>query len=766
MKSVFKLTIWVLAALFASMGFAQDEELLEPDKAFALNVEAVDASQLAVTWTIADGYYMYRDKFEFDVTAGANKGEVKFPKGKTKHDEFFGDVEIYEHQARFTMNISNATEKVALRLVGQGCNEPVGVCYPPIIKELELLVPAAAAQVTTPVQDAPVQTGPTDGLDAVSALRNLLGDVGMDDEFLPVEEAFKLKLASAKAGAAVNASFEIANGYYLYKDKVSFEVVAGGARIGEIEMPQGKEKDDEYFGLMEVYLRDFDVNIPMIRANPAATEITLKAGYQGCAEKGICYPPVSQEIVVALPELAGTAMADTGEAQGVSVSATSSNQPAESASGEEPESKGLLAYLLAAFGVGVALTFTPCVLPMIPILSSIIVGQGEKASKAKGGLLSAVYVLGTAVTYAAIGWVAGATGEQLQAYFQNIWAIGFLSLVFAAMSLSMFGLYKIQMPSFIQSRMQEKSAGIQGGTLGMVFVLGLMSALIVGACVSPLLISLLSIAISQGDPVLGMLMMTAMAAGMGVFLIAIGFGAGFLLPKAGMWMDRVNYVFGVMLLGVAIYLLTVIPEVPVLLLWAALFIVTGIYMGATQSLPEGASGWRYLNKGLGTVLLVWGILALIGGLNGNRDIMNPIPLSGFGGGPVVQGGGAAAESHEELFIQVANMDALETEMQNANAIGKHVMLDFYADWCTDCIRMEKTTFVEKNVKAKFDRSFVLLQVDLTDPNDPDTKAIKKRFGVYGPPAMLFFRNGLDEVRDERLYGYRTADEFLQILNRI
>ncbi|KAA3632072.1 MAG: protein-disulfide reductase DsbD, partial [Proteobacteria bacterium] len=626
--------------------------------------------------------------------------------------------------------------------------------YPPIMKEVELSLPIAEAQAAP--ADAAASSGaaplstPVAAGDAVDELRNLLGNLGVDDEFLPVDEAFRLTL-DAPDGSRVDARYEVAQGYYLYQDKITFNVVSGAARTGEPNLPPGKKKEDEYFGLMTVYLEDFEVGVPLIRSAPEAGRIVVEAGYQGCAEQGICYPPVTRQFTLDLPRLLPAARAET--AQEPPAASTSSGRSGNS----------FVGYLLSAFGVGLLLTFTPCVLPMIPILSSIIVGQGANMTRAKGGALSFIYVLGTAVTYAVIGWVAGATGEQLQAYFQNIWAIGVLAVVFVLMALSMFGLYKIQMPSFIQSRLQQTSSTIQGGTASMVFVLGLMSALIVGACVSPLLISLLTIAITEGDPVLGASMMVAMAAGMGVFLVAIGMGAGFLLPRAGAWMERVNYVFGVMLIAVAIYLLTAVPTVPVLLLWAALLIIVGVYMGATQALPEGASGWRYLNKGIGTIALVWGVLALVGGLAGNRDIMNPIPAGTFG---VTATAGGGQDHEETLFVQVSSLEELDAQLAVARDQGRHLMLDFYADWCTDCIRMEKSTFVDTDVRRRFDREFVLAQVDVTDPNHEGGKAIKRRYGVYGPPAMLFFREGGEEIRDLRLYGYRGKDEFLAILDGI
>ena len=414
--------------------------------------------------------------------------------------------------------------------------------------------------------------------------------------------------------------------------------------------------------------------------------------------------------------------------------------------------------MLTAFLTGIALTFTPCVLPMVPILSSIIVGQGGEITKLKGGSLAASYVLGTAVTYTIAGWVAGATGEQLQAYFQNAWAIGSVSVILLLLAFSMFGLYEIQMPSFLQSSLQNRTQRLEGGRMGMVFVLGIVSALIVGACVSPLLIVALGVAIVKGDPVLGAAIMFAMAMGMGVFLIALGLGAGYLLPKAGDWMDRVKHVFGVLLLGVAIYLLGLIPEVPVLYLWSALFIICAVYLGALQNLPEGAGGWRHLWKGVGVFMLVWGVLALVGGMAGNRDILRPVELTGASG--LLTGTAGDRQGAHADFRRVATITDLDSGLADARTQGKPLLLDYYADWCVDCLRMEKATFGDPEVATLLNDRFVLLQVDVTDPGDDFSKAVKKRFGVFGPPAMLFFDDRGSERQELRRYGFMGPDEFL------
>jgi thiol:disulfide interchange protein DsbD len=423
--------------------------------------------------------------------------------------------------------------------------------------------------------------------------------------------------------------------------------------------------------------------------------------------------------------------------------------------------------VLAAFGAGLLLAFTPCVLPMVPILSGIIVGQGEThISKWRGGMLSYSYVLGTAVTYTAAGILAGLSGEQLQSYFQNPWAIGTFSTLLVLLALSLFGFYDLQMPGFIQSHLHHRTHHMKGGSYVSAFILGLISALIVGACVSPVLISALGAAITTKDPVLGGAIMFSLAHGQGAILIALGIGAGFLLPKVGKWMDSVKHLFGALLIAVAIYLLGYLPQVPVLFLWAVLLIVSAVYLGATQGLPESAGGWRYLWKGIGTVLLIWGGLALLGGFAGHRDILNPLPLSSVVPGAMPGAGGAQPVSAEHMFDRVTLLSDLENRLAAAKAAGKPVILDYYADWCTDCLRMEKATFVDPRVREELRNHFVLLQADVTDPNNPEGKAIKSRFGVYGPPAMLFFAANGEEHRELRTYGFRNVEEFLALLRKI
>ena len=758
-----------LILLFPVYSFATEEVLdtgmtgdepLPPEQAFVLSTEVLGADMIRAKWHIVDGYYMYRDKFKFESnTPGITVDTGIYPKGKVKEDEFFGKVETYRGDIAIDLPLNRIddTQTLELTVTSQGCAD-IGICYPPQKQQVSFNLPALP--VSAPAEN---KTGSDDSsFSPLSAIKKF-GDslLGEEEKFLPVDEAFAFT-AEVEDGNSIKASWDIADGYYLYRDKLSFSLQdANGVELGSINMPEGKEKVDESFGRMIVYLHDLDLLLPLQRTKLDPTDVTLVAKYQGCAEAGLCYPPQTRSMPLSLP--AGKAMPTA-----TTSSDLSTGQPG-GVNGDE-EKRSFLGNLLFAFGIGLLLSFTPCVLPMIPILVGVIVGQsGAKPTKMRAGVLSTSYVMGTAVVYSLAGWLAGASGQQLQAYTQNVWGIGIVVVILVLLALSMFGFYEIQMPSSIQSRLQMKSQNVKGGSMTGTFFLGMVSALIVGACVTPLLMLVLGIAIQSGDPVLGASMMFAMAWGMGVVLITVGVGAGHLLPKAGGWMDIIKYVFGVLLIGVAIYLMTPLQEVPILLVWGIFLIVVGVYMGATQAVPEGASKWRYMWKGLGTVLLIWGVLALIGGMQGNRDIMQPVDTSSFaitGGGSQGMIGQTALIEPHDLFIHLKNTAQLDDELAKAKAAGKPVILDYFATWCTDCRRMEKATFNNAQVQKIMQEKFVALQVDVTDPNNADTESIKKRFKVFGPPAMLFFDKDGNPRKDLNFYGFKSPDDFITTLNKI
>jgi len=745
-----KLLIALLSLLITSQVFAlSEEDLLPPDQAFSVNVRAIDANTVEVEWTAADKYYMYNDKFNFkSETPGIELGKIILPPGEKKFgvrpDGTEGELEVYRGKLALKVPLirSGDSKTLSITVGSQGCAD-LGVCYPPAQHTVLLNLPDAAA---------------SSGIQKLSSLGNSL--LGGQVEFLAPDQAFSYS-ASFDSNGNIVANWVIAEGYYLYKDKFSFSTDTAGVQLGKIELPKGKMHfgilPDGTEGDVEVYMQSLSIVIPVDNA-PAAGTLSFTAQYQGCADAGICYPPATKKTDLPLSNNIATKPSATF---------TTPDSAATTKSGAQENS--YLWYVLIAFVVGLGLTFTPCVLPMIPILSSIIVGQSTdgKITKFKGGMLSFSYVLGTSVIYTLAGYFAGESGGQLQAYFQNVWLIGGVSLILIVLALSMFGLFTIQMPAAIQSRMQSQSAGLKGGSLFGVFIMGILSSMIVGACASPILLSVLLVAVESQDPILGALIMFSMSWGMGAILIAIGIGAGSIIPKAGMWMDKVKYFFGVLLIAVSIHIVTVLPDVPVLLLWGIFFITLAVYMGATQSLPDEANGWRTFWKGIGTVLLIWGVLSIVGGIQGNRDIMKPVDFNAIGisYSPSTSGGASPSDSENSIFTKVASIADLDRELANAKAAGKPVIIDFYAIWCTDCLRMEKSTFSDANVR-KLMGQFVALKVDVEDPTNPGTSAVQKKLGVFGPPAVLFFDKQGQRLKNKDFYGYKDANEFAALLKEM
>jgi len=426
--------------------------------------------------------------------------------------------------------------------------------------------------------------------------------------------------------------------------------------------------------------------------------------------------------------------------------------------------------MLGAFVSGVLLTFTPCVLPMVPIVSSIIAGQGEDVTKTKAVMLAVAYVMGTAVTYALMGALAGATGEQLQSYFQNVWAIGAMTIVFVLMALSMFGLFTIQLPSFIQSKLNAESQGMKGGSFIPVFLLGMVSALILGACVSPVLISFLSVAISTSDATLGALTMFALALGMGVPLVLLGLGAGFLVPKAGMWMDKVKYFFGVLLLGVAIEIFSNLELVNTLFLWGAYAVGIAIYLGATQRLSLKANGWQTLQKVFSMIALIWGTILLVGAGYGEQDIWHPLPktvVNVVGGGT---GNVKSKLSGEMPFEEIPNFTAYEIKRRQAMDEGKTLVMFFHTDTCPVCKHLRDTTFKDAKVQQLLRDKYVAISVNMTPKKNQKAQRqmeeMKKKFGIFGPPAFVFVDSEGEVLEDEEFYGYQEPGEFYDTLDLI
>ncbi|RMD70192.1 MAG: protein-disulfide reductase DsbD, partial [Gammaproteobacteria bacterium] len=415
-----------------------------------------------------------------------------------------------------------------------------------------------------------------------------------EPHFLEPDQAFVFS-AEVKGPDVIVARWDIAEGYYLYKKRLRFELKEGkGVRIARVDLPPGEVKEDEFLGRTEVYHKALEARIHLARETQDALPITLEVTYQGCAEAGLCYPPQKKAVSLVLP--AGAALEEAPPV-------------AEQDRIARYLRSGSTWLILTSFFIfGLLLAFTPCVFPMIPILSSIIVGQGKDITTGRAFILSLVYVLAMAVTYTLAGVIAGYFGQNLQAAFQNPWVIGAFSLIFVLLALSMFGFYELQLPSSLQSRLSEISGRQKGGTLIGVAIMGFLSALIVGPCVAPPLAGALIYIGQTGDAVLGGMALFALSLGMGAPLLIVGTSAGKLLPKAGPWMDAVKAVFGVLLLAVAIWLLErILPAPLTMLAWATLFITSAVYMGALEGV-SGRSGWYRLWKGLGLVLLFYGFL--------------------------------------------------------------------------------------------------------------------------------------------------------------
>jgi len=564
------------------------------------------------------------------------------------------------------------------------------------------------------------------------------------------EKAFRFS-ARAIDASTIEARWDIARDYYLYRHKIAFAADAPGVTLGAPRIPRGEEKDDEFFGRVETYRGTLVVQVPVVQGGG---EFILKAASQGCWDGGICYPPMTQEAKIVL---ASASVAPPPAVSGYANEAPTFAGP----SGGTQDETGRIAQLLKGagfwvavatfFGFGLLLSFTPCVFPMIPILSGIIVNHGHAVTHLRAFTLSLAYVLGMALTYAAVGVAAGYSGTLLSAALQNVWVLGSFALVFVALAFSMFGFYELQLPAALQSKLSD-TANRQGGSLAAIALMGALSALIVGPCVAaPLAGALLYIAQTQ-DALLGGAALFAMGLGMGAPLLAVGVFSRSFLPKSGPWMEAVKKFFGVVLLAVALWLVSpVIPAWLVMLGWAALLIVPAIYLHALDPLPPHAGGWQRFWKGIGVGLLLYGAALLVGLLGGARDPLQPLDF--------LRGGAAAAVSPAPTFEKVKTVAELDARLAAAT---RPVMLDFYADWCVSCKEMERYTFAAPSVAAKMGE-FLLLKADVT-ANDADDKALLKRFGLFGPPGILFFRNG-EEIAHLRVVGFLPADRFLPTLEK-
>lgn len=571
------------------------------------------------------------------------------------------------------------------------------------------------------------------------------------EDFLDYDQAFAFS-ARAVDGNVVEATWTIADGYYMYRDKISF-AASDGTALGAPQIPRGTVKFDDNFGKeVETHRGRLVVRLPVTAATGGEIVITAKG--QGCADKGLCYPPTEQRARVTLAALAAP----------VRVAATTAAVNAGASDDSRIEaalrSRSLAAVVPLFLVLGLLLSFTPCVLPMVPILSSIIVGQRGAMTKARGFSLALAYSLGMALVYTALGMAAGLAGEGLAAALQKPVVLATFAALLVLLALSMFGFYELQLPAALQSRLANLSNRRHAGTLAGVFAMGAVSALIVGPCVAAPLAGALLFISQTRDVVIGGAALFSLAAGMSVPLLLVGVSAGSLLPRAGAWMEGVKRFFGALLIATAIWM--VAPVVPVwaqMLAWAALFVIGAVYLGAIDPLAPGASGWHKLGKGVGVLLLLAGAVQIVGVATGGRDVLQP--LAQLAARPDASAAAPVAAAATGRWVKVKNVAELERAL--AAAGGRPALLDFYADWCVSCIEMERFTFSDARVAQRMNR-MLLLKADVTH-NTADDRALLKRFSLFGPPGIVLFDCRGREVAGARVIGFQKADAFLAVLER-
>ncbi|HEX5054992.1 MAG TPA: protein-disulfide reductase DsbD [Gammaproteobacteria bacterium] len=573
-----------------------------------------------------------------------------------------------------------------------------------------------------------------------------------EDDLLDAEVAFSA--SGSSRGDTVLVHYNIAEGYYLYRHAFKFTPVTQGVTLGEPVIPAGEKHIDEDFGEVETYRNSLDIQIPFSYVGQVRpTIIELQATSRGCADRGVCYPPHMQALAVGIDAATSTAVTGPDAAGASTVAAPAVSEQDRFAA---ILMQGVSVTLLTFFGVGLLLAFTPCVFPMIPILSGIIVGQGKPVTTGRAFILSVVYVLAMACTYTAVGVIAGLSGKNIQVLFQSPWVLSTFAAVFVALSLAMFGFYELQMPSAIQSKLSSLSNSQQGGSLVGVAVMGLLSALIVGPCVTAPLIGALIYIAKTGDAVLGGVALFALSLGMGAPLIVIGTSAGKLMPKAGPWMDAVKNLFGVLLLGVAIWLLSrVLPAGVSMALYAALAIGSGVYMGALDR--ESRDNWRKLWKAVGLILFIYGAALFVGALAGNQSMLQP--LQG-----IVNGATNTADKSHLAFRRIKGVAGLQQALDEAKRNQQPVMLDFYADWCVSCKEMEALTFTDPQVRQLLS-SFLLIQADVT-ANEEEDQALLKKLELVGPPAIIFYDVNGREIPGQRVVGFMKSQDFAAHLQQL
>ena len=714
----------IVPSLAGSITAAQ--EVLRPEAAFPYSLETSE-DQITLAFQVQEGYYLYRERFGFEsLTDGIVLGAAIFPQGNIYEDEFFGVMEIYreEFEIRIPYQRSGNVEEAQFRLMLQGCAD-IGLCYPPQRWDSALTLPPRSAS-------------------GGSVLSGFLAGSASSDEVLPPDEAFVMD-TRVDSSNEVTVSWIIQPGYYLYKDKFEFSV-DGPIQLGTARLPDGEATEDEYFGEVEVYYDYVEAQLPFSRASPDAVDIQLTALYQGCKVDSICYPVMEGTREFGL--LASSSFTAPSSASSTPLMVSEQDRLANVVINYP-----LWAVLGMFYGLGLLLAFTPCVLPMVPILSGIIAGQGANVTPTRGFALSLAYVMGMAVTYTAGGALAALAGGQVQAAFQEPWILTLFAGLFVGLAMAMFGLFELQMPAAIQTRITNLSNNQRTGTFAGTAIMGALSALIVTTCVAPPLVATLAVIGQSGDVLRGSGALFALSLGMGSPLLVLGASAGKLLPKVGPWMNTVKAAFGVMMLGLAIWMMErVLPGSVTLALWALLVFLSGVFLGAFEPLPDAPSPTRRLSKGLGVLACLYGALMIVGVTLGGDDPLEPIPR-----GSLLAGSMGSGETAHLAFEPIESVAELEVALAAAREAGMPVMVDFTADWCVACKEYEEYTFPDAEVMAALD-PFALLQADVTENNDDD-QALLQHFSSFGPPTIAFFDRYGQEREAYKLVGFVGAEQF-------
>ena len=631
-----------------------------------------------------------------------------------------------------------------------------------VLTALSAAVPSQSARAGV---DVPTNANskPTAGIAA--ALKK-----SAEPDFLPPDQAFRFS-ALPDGPDAIRLIWGVTDGYYLYRARIKASSDITQAKLGDLTLPAGETKMDEYFGKQEVYHHDVVGSISVARASSGDLTVPLKVTYQGCATAGLCYPPITKVVNVVLPSAGAgaphagdpNASAAGGAVAGGSAAAIAGPSVTGAFVSEQDQlavliRDGNLAAVLATFfGIGLLLSLTPCVLPMIPILSGIIVGQGERVTAARGFSLAFTYAQGMALTYAAAGAIFVLVFKQApQAFFQQPWIIMLFVALFVALAFAMFGAYTLQMPNAIQTRLTNASNHQKSGSYVGCFIMGALSALVVTACVAPALIAALSVISQTGKIARGAAALYVTGLGMGVPLLLVGASAGSLLPKVGPWMDTVKSLFGVLFLALAIYFLQPLISASVgMLLWSALAVISGFWVFALKGRDGSPAPAGVRAPGL--LAIVYGIILLIGVAAGSSDPLQPLNTLRAGAGAVPTKEPALA------FETIKSLDDLNKRVAAAAAAGRPVMLDFYADWCTSCKEMERYTFSDRTVQAALSNA-VLLHADVT-ANDAVDQELMHHFNILGPPTIAFYGPDGEERQNFRVVGYMKAADFASLVTR-